>query len=144
MTETLAKQLTQIIKQSQVQFESISEKDWNNKPSPEKWSKKEVLGHLADSAMNNIHRFIRIKQGDQTNIWYDQNFWVKASDYEHQDLESVKMLWKSLNLQIARVWENLGDTDLQKTIPVKDESPTLQFLMEDYIDHLNHHLKQIL
>ncbi|MEP3387582.1 MAG: DinB family protein, partial [Reichenbachiella sp.] len=67
MTETLAKQLTQIIKQSQVQFESISEKDWNNKPSPEKWSKKEVLGHLADSAMNNIHRFIRIKQGDQTN-----------------------------------------------------------------------------
>lgn len=144
MTETLAKQLTQIIKQSQEQFESISEKDWNNKPSPEKWSKKEVLGHLADSAMNNIHRFIRIKQGDQTNIWYDQNFWVKAGDYEHQDLESVKMLWKSLNLQIARVWENLGDTDLQKTIPVKDEMPTLQFLMEDYIDHLNHHLKQIL
>ncbi|WP_420582672.1 DinB family protein [Reichenbachiella sp.] len=144
MTDTLAKQLTQIIEQSLQQFDSISEEAWNNKPTPEKWSKKEVLGHLADSAMNNIHRFIRIKQGDQTNIWYDQNFWVKAGDYESQNLASVKALWEALNLQIARVWRNLSDEDLQKTIPVKDEVPTLKFLMEDYIDHLNHHLKQIL
>lgn len=143
MTDTLAKQLTQIIEQSLVQFESISEEDWNTKPAPEKWSRKEILGHLADSAMNNIHRFVRIKQGDQTNIWYDQNFWVKASDYEHQDLASVKTLWQSLNLQITRVWSNIEEKDLQKTIPVKDELPTLKFLMEDYIDHLNHHLKQI-
>ncbi|MEP2024074.1 MAG: DinB family protein [Reichenbachiella sp.] len=144
MTEALAKQLTQIVAHSLKQFESISAEDWNNKPTPEKWSKKEILGHLADSAMNNIHRFIRIKQGDQTNIWYDQNFWVKTSDYEHQNLQAVKTLWKSLNVQIARVWKKINDVDLQKTIPVKDETPTLQFLMEDYIDHLNHHLKQIL
>lgn len=144
MTETLAKQLTQIIEHSLVQFESITDELWNNKPTPEKWSKKEVLGHLADSAMNNILRFVRIKQGDQTNIWYDQNFWVKASDYENQNLASVKTLWKSLNLQIARVWTNIDEAYLQKTIPVNDEVYTLQFLMEDYIDHLNHHLRQIL
>ncbi|WP_422360422.1 DinB family protein [Reichenbachiella sp.] len=144
MTEVLAKQLSQIIEHTLQQFESISEEAWNTKPAPEKWSKKEVLGHLADSAMNNIHRFIRIKQGDETNIWYDQNFWVKASDYESQNLATVKTLWESLNLQIARVWANIDEADLQKTIPVKDETPTLKFLMEDYIDHLNHHLKQIL
>ena len=143
MTEQLTKQLTQIIEHSLQQFDSISDETWNIKPAPEKWSKKEVLGHLADSAINNIHRFIRIKQGDQTNIWYDQNFWVKASDYQNQNLASVKTLWESLNLQIVRIWTNIDEADLQKTIPVKDEVPTLKFLMEDYIDHLNHHLKQI-
>ncbi|SMD36142.1 DinB superfamily protein [Reichenbachiella faecimaris] len=143
MTEALATQLSQIIETALKDFESISEEQWNTKPAPEKWSKKEILGHLADSAINNIHRFVRIPQGDQTNIWYDQNYWVKASDYEHQDLESIKSLWQSLNLQIVRVWKKTWDADLQKTIPVKDETPTLQFLMEDYIDHLNHHLRQI-
>lgn len=144
MTEALAQQLTEIVESSLQKFSSISEEDWNSKPLPEKWSKKEVLGHLADSAINNINRFIRIQHGDQTNLYYDQNFWVKASDYEHQDLESVKTLWYSLNLQIARVWKKTWDADLERTIPVKDETPTLKFLMEDYIDHLNHHLKQIL
>lgn len=143
MTETLAKQLTQIIAHSLEQFESISEEVWNTKPAPEKWSKKEILGHLSDSALNNIHRFVRIQHGDQTNIWYQQDAWVKTSDYEHQNLESIKSLWQSVNLQIARIWKNTKDTDLQETIPVKDETPTLQFLMEDYIDHLNHHLRQI-
>lgn len=144
MTEALAQQLTEIVESSLQKFSSISKEDWNSKPLPEKWSKKEVLGHLADSAINNINRFIRIQHGDQTNLYYDQNFWVKASDYEHQDLESVKTLWYSLNLQIARVWKKTWDADLERTIPVKDETPTLKFLMEDYIDHLNHHLKQIL
>lgn len=143
MTEALAQQLTEIVESSLQKFSSISEEDWNSKPLPEKWSKKEVLGHLADSAINNINRFIRIQHGDQTNLYYDQNFWVKASDYEHQDLESVKTLWYSLNLQIARVWKKTWDADLERTIPVKDETPTLKFLMEDYIDHLNHHLRQI-
>lgn len=144
MTEKLSKQLAAILDDAEEKFSSIPDEDWSLKPKPEKWSKKEVLGHLADSAMNNIHRFVRIRQGDQTNIYYDQDFWVSANDYQFQDLESIKTLWRSLNLQIARVWRKTWDADLQKTIPVKDETPTLQFLMEDYIDHLNHHLTQII
>lgn len=144
MTEKLVKQLISILDESYEKFQHIADDDWNLKPAPNKWSKKEILGHLADSAMNNIHRFIRIRQGDQTNIFYDQDFWVSANDYQFQDLESITMLWRSVNLQISRIWRKTWDTDLQKTIPVKDETPTLQFLMEDYIDHLNHHLKQII
>lgn len=144
MTKHLSKQIKQVIETSLNEFDSIAEDVWTEKHSPEKWSKKEVLGHLADSAMNNIHRFIRIRHGDKTNIWYQQDAWVKASDYQNQDLQSVQILWQALNVQIARIWDNLEEEDMQKTIPVKDETPTLQFLMEDYIDHLNHHLKQIL
>ena len=144
MTELLGLQLTQIIETFLIQFKSISEDDWNKKPSIEKWSKKEVLGHLVDSAFTNMQRFVRIQHGDQTNLYYEQDFWVKINDYQNQELTSIITLWQSLNLQIARVWKNTWDAELQKTIPVKDELPTLQFLMEDYIDHLNHHMKQII
>lgn len=143
MTENLAIELTQIIDESLRQFKTVPEESWHIKAIPEKWSKKEILGHLVDSALNNIQRFVRVQHGDQTNLYYEQDFWVKANDYQHQDLSSIQTLWHSLNMQIARIWKKTWDADLRKTIPVKDENPTLQFLMEDYIDHLKHHLKQI-
>lgn len=144
MIENLSLQLVAILDDSMEKFRSITDEEWNSKPAPEKWSKKEILGHLADSAMNNIHRFVRVRQGDQTNIYYDQDYWVIANDYQFQDLESIQTLWRSLNLQISRVWRKTWDADLEKTIPVKDETHTLRFLMEDYIAHLNHHLRQII
>ena len=143
MTNQLANQLNETINEALKAFENISIQDWNDKPLPEKWSRKEVLGHLIDSALNNIHRFIRVKEGDQTNIFYSQDFWVEASDYQNQNFDEISSLWRMINFQIERVWRNMPDSKLEKTIPVKDENPTLKFLMEDYIDHMKHHLKQI-
>lgn len=143
MTEKLVLQFSDIIESALQKFDALNHDDWNHKPFPEKWSKKEILGHLVDSALNNIHRFIRIQHGDQTNIYYEQDFWVRASDYQDQDINEIIALWQAINWQIARVWNRISAEDLSKTIPVKDESPTLQFLMEDYFDHLNHHLRQI-
>lgn len=144
MTEKLAAQLVQIIQESLIKFDPITESQWSEKPVAEKWSKKEILGHLADSAFTNIQRFVRIQHADQTNLYYDQNFWVKANDYQHQDIAAIQSLWQTLNLQIARVWKNTSADDLQKTIPVNEETPTLQFFMEDYIVHMSHHLRQII
>lgn len=142
-SQDLSRQLEQIISDQISRFNEFSSEQWNEKPSPAKWSKKEILGHLADSAINNIHRFVRVQYDDQTNIYYDQDFWVAASDYQSRDLLSIIQLWQHLNLHIAQLWSNIPDDQLAKTIPVKDEHPTLKFLMEDYIDHLNHHLMQI-
>ncbi|MFY0625381.1 MAG: DinB family protein [Reichenbachiella sp.] len=126
-----------------LRFESIAQKEWYDKPIPEKWSKIEILGHLVDSALNNIQRFIKIQYDDQTNIFYDQDFWVKANDYQNQETQFVITFWKNINTQIVNVWKNIQDDQLSKTIPVKDENPTLLFLMEDYILHMQHHLRKI-
>lgn len=139
----LSKTLVETINIQLTAFEKISPVKWIEKPHPDKWSKKEILGHLIDSALNNIHRFVRIQYDDKTNIYYDQDFWVKANDYENQEIKSVISLWKLLNLQIAQTWKNTPEELLYQTIPVKDEFPTLRFLMEDYINHMKHHLGQI-
>lgn len=140
----LAQQLEQIISGVSAQLEEISDQTWSAKPHPDKWSKKEVLGHLCDSAINNIHRFVRAQHGDMTNIFYNQDKWVQLSNYQERTHSEVINLWQYTNRHIALTWKNIDDNDLSKTIPVKDDRPTLVFLMTDYIDHLNHHIKQII
>ena len=140
--QELARTLESIVLSAEKEFTSACY-DWDTKPTPNKWSKKEILGHLNDSALNNIQRFVRIQHEDQTNIFYDQDFWVQACNYQNLSRENIQNLWKLNNLHIVNVWENIDEKLLSRTIPVKDEEPSLLFLMEDYIDHLNHHLKQI-
>jgi hypothetical protein len=59
----------------------IDEKEYLLKPAPEKWSKKEILGHLVDSAQTNIRRFVVAQYEEQPHIVYAQNAWVTAANY---------------------------------------------------------------
>ncbi|MGD0183193.1 MAG: hypothetical protein ABSC15_25565 [Terriglobales bacterium] len=48
------------------------------KPSPVKWSPKEELGHLLDSAANNHQRIVRTQLEDEPKMpGYDGNAWVE-------------------------------------------------------------------
>ncbi|HAY3506620.1 DinB family protein [Elizabethkingia anophelis] len=127
-------------------FETISEDEWSYKASPEKWSRKEILGHLCDSAFTNIRRFVVTQYKENENIVYDQDEWVKAQNYQNIHAAEVINLWKSLNYQIVHIVENIPDEVLQRTCDTSKTTPeilTLEVLIKGYIDHLHHHLKTI-
>ncbi|MCT3661567.1 DinB family protein [Elizabethkingia anophelis] len=127
-------------------FETISEDEWAYKNSPEKWSRKEILGHLCDSAFTNIRRFVVTQYKENENIVYDQDEWVKAQNYQNIPTAEVINLWKSLNYQIVHIVENMPDEVLQRTCDTSKTTPeilTLEVLIKGYIDHLHHHLKNI-
>lgn len=127
-------------------FEIISEDEWSYKASPEKWSRKEILGHLCDSAFTNIRRFVVTQYKENENIIYDQDEWVKAQNYQNIPAAEVINLWKSLNYQIVHIVENIPDEVLQRTCDTSKTTPeilTLEVLIKGYIDHLHHHLKTI-
>lgn len=138
--------LKNIVNEELQRFVNISEEEWSAKISPDKWSKKEILGHLCDSALSNIRRFVITQYKENENIVYDQNFWVKAQNYQHIQTSDIINLWKFLNLQIVSTVENIPDSALQRTCDMtKTDSKifTLEFIINDYIDHLQHHLKAI-
>jgi len=125
-------------------------------PAPGKWSPKEVLGHLIDSASNNHGRFVRAQfVDDLVFTGYEQEKWVAAQRYADAQWEELITLWRGFNLQIARVMANAPD-DVRhtprakhnldevawKTVP-RDQPATLEYFMDDYVDHLEHHLGQI-
>lgn len=134
--------LQSIISNSNSLFNNIEEEKWNEKANPAKRSKKEILGHLCDSAMNNIRRFV-VSQYEQDNkILYAQNAWVTSQDYQHSNYKDIIQLWKLLNEQLTRIWEIIPPGKLLNTC-ITDQKRTLQWLIGDYIVHLNHHLDQI-
>ncbi len=109
-----------------------------------KWSKKEILGHLIDSAANNHQRFVRAQAEVEPVISYDQNEWVKVQHYQHGDIKLLINLWEFYNRHIVYVISNITNENLLKTCRLKSgESQTLLFLIQDYLKHLEHHLKEV-
>ena len=140
-------ELTEIINLFTSRFEELDEASFSEKISREKWSRKEVLGHLVDSAHNNYRRFLCGQyEVPPVRIVYDQEFWVVANDYQHMETREIIALWKMMNQQIVRVLQNMPEqhfVSLANTGKHEPELHTLQFLAEDYVKHLKHHLNQI-
>jgi hypothetical protein len=113
------------------------------KPSQNKWSKKEITGHLIDSAMNNIQRFIRAQYENNPAIAYDQDLWVRFNGYQQSDLHSLIDLWILLNERILMIIGLIPEEKMDKTCLVNGKEYSLQWLIGDYIRHLEHHLGQI-
>jgi len=114
--------------------------------SPEHWSRKQILGHLIDSAANNHHRFVRAQIEDQLDMpGYAQEAWVRANHYQDRPWSDLAAPWKSYNLHLAHIMEETPVDRLQAPCRIGDQKPvTLEFLMVDYVDHMKHHLQQML
>ncbi|MBV8324873.1 DinB family protein [Chryseobacterium sp.] len=138
--------LKNIIDKELLRFQTISEDEWTYKAAPEKWSKKEIIGHLCDSAFTNIRRFVVTQYKENENIVYDQNEWVKAQNYQNVPTTELINLWKALNYQIIHIVENIPDQALTRLCDTTKTTPqafTLEFIINDYADHLQHHLDTI-
>ena len=127
-------------------LKNIDEKDASEKISLDKWSKKEILGHLIDSACNNQQKFVRtISQNQITFVGYQQNQWVEAQKYNQANWLYLIDLFNFYNLHLAHIIENVPTNSLANVINIEGAGNyTLEFIMKDYVEHLKHHLKQIL
>ncbi len=116
-----------------------------NRTSPKKWSRKEILGHLIDSACNNQQKFVRtMLQKELEFPGYRQDDWVDAQKWVKADWSEMIDLWMAYNRHIAFLIENVDEGSLSNSITIESVGPfTLEFIMPDYVEHLKHHLKQI-
>jgi hypothetical protein len=114
------------------------------KPSPEKRSKKEILGHLVDSAANNHQRFVRLQlQHELTLPGYEQDGWVRLGRYQHTPWTDIVALWAAYNRHLATIIESFDQGALGHVWHSPDGDVTLELLATDYVTHLKHHLGQI-
>ncbi len=121
-----------------------------------KWSPKEIIGHLIDSAANNHQRFVRAQFNDELAFCgYEQEDWVRVQGYNQEPWQQLVQLWKHYNLHLLhlmslvpkqtrtkpRATHNL-DQIAWKTV-ARTETVTLDYFMRDYVTHLKNHLRQI-
>src|SRR4051812_20656029 len=124
---------------------AISTVDSLQRASQGGWSKREELGHLIDSAMNNYARIIRTQQeNDPALPGYQQDAWVERQGYHDRDWKELVALWADLNLHMLNAARRVPQPALARTCTVGTEPKmTLGFLIEDYVDHMVHHLEHI-
>lgn len=123
---------------------AIPEDAASKKPAPNKWSKKEILGHLIDSAANNHQRFMRLQLQTEISLpGYDQDDWVRLNRYQQTTWNEIVALWSAYNRHLASVIESLDDSALGHVWHSPDGDVTLEFIASDYVRHLRHHLAQI-
>ncbi len=145
MTETI-KRLEQLLKSGSGYISQLRESELSHKTSPGKWSKKEILGHLIDSGINNLQRFTEIQfENKPYKIKkYRQDELVKANNYQDAKIDEITKLWLALNNRILEIMKRQTVMTLNYEIEItEDDFSDLRFLMIDYVDHLEHHLNQI-
>jgi hypothetical protein len=106
------------------------------------WSRKQVIGHLIDSASNNHQRFVLLMLNPQvTHPGYEQDGWVTSQRYQERPWTELLALWAAYNTHLAHVIRSAPQNTLANECRIAGGAPvTLEFLMRDYIVHLEHHL----
>ena len=121
-----------------------------------KWSPREILGHLIDSAANNHQRFVRAQfTDDLVFAGYEQENWVEVQRYQDESWQDLVQLWQFYNRHIVHVIEVTPEEQRTKLrakhnlhqiasdLLKEDEPVTLEWFMRDYLDHMKKHLAQI-
>ncbi|MBN1398764.1 MAG: DinB family protein [Bacteroidetes bacterium] len=126
-------------------FSDMEDAAVSKKPQPDKWSKKEILGHLIDSASNNHQRFVRVQHLKSLNIpGYEQQEWVKIQQYNSREWKELLSFWRFYNLHLAHIIGNMNEESLQVSITIGTNEPTtIGHIVVDYLGHIQHHLQQI-
>ena len=152
----LTSDLRRTLDEAAPRLAALTESQVARRPAPGKWSAKEILGHLVDSAANNHARFV-LAQGraDLDFPGYEQDRWVSLQRYQDEPWNDILTLWTAYNRHLIHIVgaiprHELGEPRRVHSLariawqPIDDRQPaTLGYLITDYVGHLRHHLSQI-
>jgi hypothetical protein len=136
--------LSSVVADALPRLSAIPEQSAAHKPAPNKWSKKEILGHLIDSAANNHQRFIRLQLEREISLpGYEQDGWVRVTRYQDRPWDEIVALWAAYNRHLAIIIESLDPSALGHVWRSPEGDVTLEFIATDYVRHMKHHLRQL-
>lgn len=142
----VANELREVVEAARPMLDTVNDAEASLPRAADKWTRKEVLGHLIDSACNNQQKFVRTMASGHLDFpGYQQAHWVGSQKYNAADWGRLIAFWHAYNLHLAHIIEHVEPQLLANSITIDDHGTfTLEFIMTDYIEHMKHHLLQIL
>jgi hypothetical protein len=141
----LSNRLEELVEKTKHNFGSVSDAAAAKPAIPGGWSRKQILGHLIDSASNNHQRFVRALLQDELRFpGYDQEGCVRVQLYPKLRWAELLDLWAIYNRFLAHVLAGVPEAKRSTPCFIGDHPVmTLEELAEDYLKHMEHHLEQI-
>jgi hypothetical protein len=141
----LSEQLKSVVEAAEPRLREISNPESENPVLSGGWSRKQLLGHLIDSASNNHQRFVRAAQQSSLDFpGYDQEGNIRVEAPQEADWPLLVSLWAAYNRYLAHIIARLPESKLETPCRIGSGAPvTLRFIATDYLTHLLHHLSQI-
>lgn len=141
----LSEKLLATVEAAEPRLRRISGPESINPALPGGWSRRQLMGHLIDSASNNHQRFLRASLQPSLEFpGYDQEANIRLQAPQEADWELLVSLWSAYNRYLAHVIARLPTSKLETPCRISSGEPvTLRFLADDYLTHLLHHLRQI-
>ena len=145
--DKLATDIERTVDEAYNQMRILSEETIKERPNPEDWSVKQIVGHLIDSASNNHQRFVRLQVADGLafpDYSQDNHAWVSIQNYQEAPWDDLLALWRYFNFHLAHVIRTV-DERCTDHIWIVDEDTWIALgeLMIDYLRHLKDHVQQI-
>src|SRR5271169_3891083 len=110
------KRLRTLIEEVPPRLSKLAQSQAELKPAPSKWSPKEELGHLLDSAANNHQRIVRAQLEDRPAMpGYDGPAWVELHAYQKRDWRELVETWVALNRQLLAAAETAPEAAWSRT-----------------------------
>jgi hypothetical protein len=142
----IARGIKELVDQTSPLLLRMEPTEVSSKASADSWSKKEILGHLIDSATNNHQRFVRAVCNTAVNFpVYSQDDWVRVQRYQESQWETLVELWSAYNRHLSDVIQRIPEDAMSSPCNIGKEEPvTLEFVVRDYLRHLRHHMATLL
>jgi len=110
--------------------------------APEKWSLKEVVGHLSDTERVFAYRALRIGRGDTTPLpSFDDQAYVLELRAEARSLADLAAEWGDVRRATIALFRNLPAAAWQRRGIASDQPISVRALAYIIAGHLGHHLE---
>jgi hypothetical protein len=131
-------------RQTLLLFSGRSEDDGNLRYAPEKWSLKEVLGHINDTERIMSYRALRISRGDATPIeGYEQDDYVRNAPFARRPLADLIEDYIAVRRATISLFRNLDEAAWTRRGTANKNEVTVRALAYLIAGHELHHRKII-
>ena len=110
--------------------------------APEKWSIKEVLGHLADAERVFAYRLLRVARGDETPMpGFDEQAWVREAGFDRSSLEDLSDSFQAARAATSALVRGVDPGAWHRRGVANGHPVTARSLLYIVLGHVEHHLE---